>query len=58
MDVNIRIKLTETGKKITIPVNLPYHIGLSKDKLDDAVSDWLDENGVKYRWFRVLSEKE
>jgi hypothetical protein len=29
-----------------------------RDKVDDIVSDWLDENCLGYKWYRIMHESE
>lgn len=54
MIVTIRIRLKNDvigTMEAILPDDLKDN---SEDTLNDAVSDWLDENSIKYKWYRVL----
>ena len=58
MYINVRVRLI-TGDAVTVKYELPNDIkDYNKDTIDDAVSDWLDENKVEYKWYRVENESE
>ena len=53
MYIKVRVRL-KTGEATTIRAELPNDLkDYSQDTIDDAVSDWLHENGVDYKWCRV-----
>lgn len=58
MYINVRVRL-KTGEAVTVKVEIPDDIkDYGKDTIDDAVSDWLDENKTEYKWYRVENESE
>ena len=53
MHVKVKLRLT-TGEIKTLTVKIPDDIrDYKQDTIDDAVSDWLDEKGIKYKWYKV-----
>jgi uncharacterized protein (DUF2267 family) len=53
MYIKVRVRL-KTGEATTIRAELPNGLkDYSQDTIDDAVSDWLDDNGVEYKWYRT-----
>jgi len=56
MYVKVRIKTAiPCHPTITMKVDLPADIrDLETDTITDVVSDYLDENRIQYKWFRVL----
>lgn len=58
MYINVRVRL-KTGEAVTVKAEIPDDIkDYGKDTIDDAVSDWLDENKIEYKWYRVENESE
>ena len=58
MYINVRVRLN-SGEAVTVKAELPDDIkDYGKDTIDDAVSDWLDENKIEYKWYRVENESE
>lgn len=58
MYINVRVRL-KTGEAVTVKAELPDNIkDYSKDTINDIVSDWLDDNKVEYKWYRVENESE
>lgn len=58
MYLTVRIREKETSQLIDFPVHLPDDIRLNDDVISDFVSDYLDDMGVPYKWYRVLSNTE
>ena len=57
MYIKVRVRL-KTGEATTIRAELPNDLkDYSQDTIDYAVSDWLDDNGVKYKWYRAENLK-
>lgn len=54
LKAQVRIRLKSGSIKEEI-VNLPDDIVKSMDVIDDAVSDALDELGIEYRWYRLVT---
>jgi uncharacterized protein (DUF2267 family) len=53
MYVKVRVRL-KTGEAKTIRAELPNNLkDYSQDTINDAVSDWLDNNGVDCKWYRT-----
>lgn len=53
MYVKVRVRL-KTSEAVTLRAEIPNDLrDYSSDNIDGAVSDWLDDNGVKYKWYRV-----
>jgi len=55
MIVQIRVRL-KNGDMATLPAQLDMDNVrfCDRDKIDDIASDWLDENKIDYKWYRVL----
>lgn len=53
MHAKVKLRLT-TDEIKTLTVKIPGDIrDYKQDTIDDAVSDWLDEKGIKYKWYIV-----
>ena len=53
MYVKVRLRL-KTGSLTTLRVELPKDLrDYNQDTIDDVVSDSLDDNKVRHKWFRV-----
>lgn len=53
MYVKVKLRL-KTGELTTVRAEIASDIkDYKKDTIYDVVSDWLDDNGVQYRWYRV-----
>ena len=54
MYVKVRIKFLD-GDVANIKVDLPSDLkDFNHDTLDDAVSDYLDDNATECKWFRII----
>jgi len=52
--VEVRVKHT-SGIKSQFKIELPQDRRDDEvDTINDIISDWLDENGADYKWFRIL----
>lgn len=59
MNVKVRVRL-KNGEIATLKANIPNEIVEHDhenfdDAVQDGVGDWLDDNGVEYRWFNIVN---
>ena len=58
MQIKVRVR-PKSSDPITLTAEIPNDLGdYSEDNVDGAVSDWLDDNAIKYKWYRVLDYKQ